>query len=108
MQQTRWHSLIESCGNTLIGFAGSLAIQNGINFCYGLPLRALDNLAIIGVFTLWSLARNYAWRRLMNRWHVRRRLTPFRPAGIAEPVWQQPAEAEGNRFERAAGAGDGA
>lgn len=79
-KQTPLQSFIESWGNTIIGFAGSFGIQLGVCWYYGLPLRWFDNLGVIAVFTLWSLARNYGWRRFMERLNFR---IPISTAGWA-------------------------
>lgn len=84
MKQSRLASLLESWGNTVIGFAGSVAIQYGVCWWWGLQLRLFDNLSIIGAFTVWSLLRNYGWRRAMEHWFPRRRLSAAMQAVIAE------------------------
>lgn len=65
--QTRRASLLEAVASTLTGFALSLAVQQFfITPVYGLPLSAVDNIAITLVFTIVSIARQYVWRRVFN------------------------------------------
>jgi hypothetical protein len=84
MKQSRLASILETIGSTATGFLLSLIIQYGICWLYDLPLRLHDNLFIIAVFTVASLVRSYGWRRLMEAFHVRRTLSPFMQAVIAE------------------------
>jgi hypothetical protein len=93
MKQSMLASWIEQCASTASGFLISLGLQYAVCWWFGLPLKLHDNLAIIAVFTLASLARGMAWRRLMEAFHVRRALTPFMAAAIAECYRQ--AEEEG-------------
>ena len=66
--QTRLSSLTESCLNTASGFVVSWLVWVYIVVPYwNLPVRAADNLAITGMFTVVSIARTYVWRRLFNR-----------------------------------------
>jgi hypothetical protein len=92
MKQSRLASWLETIGSTATGFLLSLGIQYGICWLYGLPLRLHDNLLIIGIFTVASLLRSYAWRRLMEAMHVRRPLSPFMQAVVAERFRQVEAE----------------
>lgn len=84
MKQSNLASLFETFGGTALGFVVSLAIQYGICRYYGLPLSTSDNLGIIGIFTAASLLRGFAWRRVCEALHVRRSLSPFMQAAIAE------------------------
>lgn len=71
MKKSNLKLFIESWGNTLLGFAVSLLIQYAVCWLWDLPLRLFDNLAIIGLFTVSSLLRNYGYGWLMERLHVR-------------------------------------
>ncbi len=97
MKQPKLMTLLETIGGTLLGFFVSLAIQAGVNRYYGLPLTAIDNLWIIGAFTIASLVRGYVWRRLCEALHIRRPLSPFVHAVIAERFAQ--IEREGFSLE---------
>lgn len=84
MKQSRLATLFETIGGTALGFVVALGVQAVICWLYALPLTLLDNLGIIGVFTIVSLIRGYAWRRACEALHVRRRLSPAMQAAIAE------------------------
>jgi hypothetical protein len=84
MKQSKLMSWLETFGGTALGFALSLAIQQGICWWYSLPLAASQNLVIIGIFTVASLIRGYWWRRICEALHIRRPLSPFMQAVIAE------------------------
>ncbi|MDE2469120.1 MAG: hypothetical protein KGL35_10365 [Bradyrhizobium sp.] len=84
MKQPKLVSLFETIAGTLLGFIVSFVIQYGICRYYGLPLSTSDNLGIIGIFTVASLVRGYFWRRVCEALHVRRPLSPFMLAAIAE------------------------
>lgn len=84
MKQSVLASWIETIASTATGFLISLALQYLVCWYYGLELKLHDNLAIIALFTVASLARGFLWRRLMERFHVRRKLSPFMQAVVAE------------------------
>jgi hypothetical protein len=102
MKQSRLMSLFETFGGTALGFVLSLAIQYGVCRYYGLPLSTSQNLGIIGIFTAASLARGYCWRRVCEALHIRRPLSPFMRAAIAERFRQIEQEGfspnEDNRY----------
>lgn len=64
-------SLAESIVNTAIGFIVSLVTWMLIAKLYGIQMTMLDNLSIIAIFTVVSIARQYMLRRLFNRIHHR-------------------------------------
>jgi len=84
MKQSRLMSIVETCGGTALGFVVSLGIQYAICWWYALPLGNAQNLAIISVFTISSLLRGYVWRRFCEAIHVRRPLSAFMTAVVAE------------------------
>ena len=84
MKQSWFASWFETLANTATGFGISLCLQWAVCWWYDLPLHWHDNLAIIGLFTIASLLRGIAWRRLMEALHVRVPLSPFMLAVIAE------------------------
>lgn len=54
--------------NTGSGFVLAVLTQVFIiNPVWGLELSAFDNFGIIGIFTVISVFRSYAWRRIFNR-----------------------------------------
>jgi len=64
--QKKSHSLIESLINVLIGYFIALAAQLIIFPRYGIHISMSDNLSIGALFTIISIARSYALRRLFN------------------------------------------
>lgn len=70
MTQTRTHSAIEAVTNIAIGYAVAIAAQIVIFPLFGIHASARDHLLIGLAFTVVSLVRSYALRRLFNRWHV--------------------------------------
>jgi hypothetical protein len=106
MQQSRLATLFESVGGTAVGFVVALALQYGVCWWYALPLRLADNLGIIAVFTVASVVRGYGWRRLCEALSIRRPLSAFMRAVIAERLRQQEVEgwsAEHDDNEHSAG-----
>ena len=60
-------SLVETVTNIAIGLVISLISQIIIFKAYGINLPINDNVAIVLWFTLISVIRSYAIRRLFNR-----------------------------------------
>ena len=70
MDQTRLESFIESTLNTLSGFVISWALQAFIMTGLGVAHAAAHAVWVTALFTVVSLARNYAWRRIFaNKVH---------------------------------------
>lgn len=69
MSQTRKHSLIESLVNVAVGYGIALASQLLIFPLFGIHISLQDNIVIGLLFTVVSIARSYALRRVFNRWH---------------------------------------
>lgn len=67
--QSRTQSAIESCLNVIIGYAVALASQLAIFPMFGIHIPLSDNIAIGAWFTVVSIIRSYAVRRMFNRWH---------------------------------------
>jgi len=66
--QLKRHSLLEACLNTASGFIVSLALWMFVVVpVWNVPVTMFDNLVITAMFTVASIARSYAWRRLFNR-----------------------------------------
>lgn len=59
-------SLAEAVIGTLFGFAMSLAVQVFVFPLYGIRVTLLENVQIVLIFTLVSIARSYLFRRLFN------------------------------------------
>lgn len=84
MKQSRAMSMLESIINILVGFGISLAAQ-----VYFLPLLGVNvsfhqNLMFAGIMTVISIVRSFALRRVFEALHIRRPLSPFVQAVIAE------------------------
>lgn len=69
MSQSQKHSLIESLANVAVGYGIALASQLLIFPLFGIHISLQDNIVIGLLFTVVSIARSYALRRLFNRWH---------------------------------------
>lgn len=67
MSQSRRMSFVESCANVAIGYGVALASQLTIFPLFGIRVSLADNLLIGAFFTVVSIARSYAVRRLFNR-----------------------------------------
>jgi hypothetical protein len=66
MKQTRRMSLIEAITNVLLGFGVAVLTQIIVFPLFGLEVSLGENLAIGGLFTLASIARSYALRRVFE------------------------------------------
>ena len=64
--QTRLMSLVESVANIVVGFGVAVITQLLVFPLFGLAASLSDNLVIGLIFTIVSLARSYALRRLFN------------------------------------------
>ena len=64
--QTRAASLVEALANIAIGLGISFAANLAILPAFGLPVSLHQAAGISAAFTLVSLARSYALRRLFN------------------------------------------
>ena len=67
--QSRLQSLLESFANITVGYLVALATQMIVFPLMNIPVRLDQNLMIGAIFTVVSLARNYALRRLFNWMH---------------------------------------
>lgn len=70
MTQSRTGSAIESVANVAVGYAIAVATQWAVFPLFGLHASATDHLGIAAVFTVVSLVRSYALRRLFNAWRL--------------------------------------
>lgn len=71
MAQSKLGSLVEAAVNMAIGFAIAFAAQNVIFPLYGIHVSSGEHAQITVLFTVVSLARSYALRRLFNKLHAR-------------------------------------
>ncbi|MFZ5708099.1 MAG: DUF7220 family protein [Pseudomonadota bacterium] len=68
MKQSRVMSLVESVANVMVGYGVAVATQILIFPIFGLHTTLAQNLKIGAVFTVVSIGRSYALRRLFERW----------------------------------------
>lgn len=66
MKQTRLMSLVEAITNVVVGYGIAVVTQLVVFPWFGLPARISDALAIGAVFTVVSIARAFALRRLFE------------------------------------------
>lgn len=97
MKQSRAMSLIESVVNILVGFGVACAAQAIFLPLLGVPIPWSVNIAFAAIMTAISVARSYCLRRLFEALHVRRPISPFVQAVIAERFRQ--VEGEGWSIE---------
>ncbi len=71
MKQTRKASFIEASLNMALGFAVSMAAQIVIFPAFGIHIGAGAHIGIGLAFTIVSIARSYALRRLFETLRVR-------------------------------------
>lgn len=69
MAQSRIGSLIESVANVAVGYGVAVGTQVVIFPWFGLHVPLGDNFLMGGLFTVVSLVRSYALRRLFERLH---------------------------------------
>lgn len=67
MKQSRLMSLVESIANVIVGYGVAVATQILIFPVFGLHTTLAQNLKMGAVFTIVSLGRSYALRRLFER-----------------------------------------
>ena len=68
MKQSRAMSLVESVANVIVGYGVAVITQILIVPVFGLQTTLAQNLKMGAVFTIVSLGRSYALRRLFERW----------------------------------------
>lgn len=69
--QSRRMSFFESLVNVAIGYGVAVLAQVAVFPLFGVHLPLADNLLIGAVFTVISIARSYALRRVFEAWRVR-------------------------------------
>ena len=67
MRQSRRMSLTESLANVAIGYGIAVAAQVVVFPLFGIHIGLGDDLALGAVFTVISLVRSYALRRVFER-----------------------------------------
>lgn len=68
MSQSRLMSVVESVTNVAVGYGVAVGTQIVVFPLFGLHASMSDTLLIGAVFTVVSIVRSYALRRLFNRW----------------------------------------
>ena len=68
MKQSRIISLIESVANVIVGYGVAVVTQILIFPTFGLHTTLAQNLKLGLVFTVVSIGRSYAVRRMFERW----------------------------------------
>lgn len=67
MTQSRKHSALESVANVAIGYIVAVGAQSVIFPLFDIYVKPSEHLIIGGLFTVVSLIRSYALRRIFNR-----------------------------------------
>lgn len=67
MTQSRTMSLVEAVTNVVVGYGVAVVTQIFAFRLFGLQASVSDTLAIGAIFTLVSIGRSYALRRLFER-----------------------------------------
>jgi len=92
MKQSRLMSWLESLINIAVGFGISLAAQMFFLPLLGVAIDFHQNLFFALIMTVISLLRSFLLRRLFEALHIRRPLSPFMQAVIAERFRQPDQE----------------
>lgn len=71
MKQSRLMSLAESFTNVAIGYGFAVLTQIAVFPLFGIRASLRDSLLLGGVFTVVSIARSYALRRLFEAFRLR-------------------------------------
>lgn len=84
MKQSKLMSMIETVASTVIGFVIAIAAQVLVFPLFGFSPPLSTNFYIALIFTAVSIVRGFVLRRLFEALHIRRPLSPFMQAVIAE------------------------
>lgn len=84
MKQSKLMSWVETCLNTAIGFAIAMATQMLVFPLFGYSPPLSTNFKIALIFTVVSIVRGFILRRLFEALRIRRHISPFMQAVIAE------------------------
>lgn len=84
MKQTKLMSFLETMLSTAIGFAVALLTQIFVFPLFGFNPPLHENLIITAIFTVVSIARQFVMRRVFEALHIRRPLSAFMQAVVAE------------------------
>jgi hypothetical protein len=92
VKQSNLMSWVETILNTSIGFVIAMATQVIVFPLFGYAPPLSTNFKIAGIFTVVSIVRGYCLRRLFELIRIRRLLSPFMQAAIAERFRQVEGE----------------
>jgi len=106
MKQSKLMSWIETCLNTGIGFGIAIATQVLVFPLFGYSPPLSTNIKIGLIFTVVSIVRGYVLRRLFEFFHIRRPLSPFVQAVVAERFRQIEQEGWSTEHDDAHQAGE--
>lgn len=73
MKQSRLMSMVESVANVLVGYGVAVATQILIFPVFDLHTTLVQNLKMGGIFTIMSLVRSFALRRMFEAICIRSR-----------------------------------
>ena len=85
MKQSRAMSLVEAVANVVVGYGVAVTTQILILPIFGLHMTLEQNLKLGAAFTLVSIARSFALRRLFERIRVANRSGGHAGHGEPEP-----------------------
>ena len=71
MKQSRAVSLVEAVANVVVGYSVAVMTQMLVFPVFGLQTTLVQNLKIGGIFSLVSIARSFALRRLFEAFRIR-------------------------------------
>lgn len=92
MKQSKLMSMLETCLNTAIGFVIAILAQVFVFPLFGFSPPLSTNFKIALIFTVISIVRGFVLRRMFEFLHIRRPLSAFVQAVIAERFRQVEAE----------------
>ncbi len=98
MKQSKFMSMLETSLSTAVGFGISLTAQWYFLPLLGVTISLQQNFFFAVIMTVVSLARGFVLRRIFEALHIRRPLSPFMQAVVAERFRQ--IEVEGWSLER--------
>jgi len=87
MKQSRLMSLVESVANVIVGYGVAVVTQILIFPVFGLQTTLAQNLQMGAIFSVVSIARSFALRRLFETirvtWAAQPAISPFRRSKLA-------------------------
>ena len=84
MKQSRTMSLLEAVANVIVGFGVAVVTQFLVFPLFGLHTTLEQNLTIGAIFTVVSIARSFALRRLFEAVRMRWRPRSMRTKRLAD------------------------